>query len=371
MISRSNYETFFIDYFDGKLDKLLEKELFYFLSENPDLKEEFKLFGGVKIETDSEIIFKGKDRLKKDLITLSNYKTWLVARIENDLNESDIFETEKFIKRNADVRREFEILKLSRLIPDQRIIFDRKNALKKGRKVLTLNPVIKSTLSIAAALLTIVVAYYFIRQNNAPKKDFAGKESIEKNNPVVKSPAIAIENPVLRNPEKIIVKEKTIVNKNEKKSSLVLNENIIPATSIYKKEIPVALHKDTLFPMSEAGKSDYAGNWKAKMNAEIKNANVKSPVIKINVAKVNYESKNISEIFSDEEIADLKRLQEQRINKTHDEIKNLGDVAKNELDKLSKKADIRFQRQIDPETYSLSFTFELGKNFSVTHTSGK
>ena len=44
MINRTNYEIYFIDYFDGRLDEKSQKELFAFLKANADLKDEFDRF---------------------------------------------------------------------------------------------------------------------------------------------------------------------------------------------------------------------------------------------------------------------------------------------------------------------------------------
>ena len=75
MISRSNYEIVFIDYFDGKLDKIQQEELFVFLRMNADLQDEFNHYSGIHAEPDLNLGFDGKDRLKKDIITIFNYKT--------------------------------------------------------------------------------------------------------------------------------------------------------------------------------------------------------------------------------------------------------------------------------------------------------
>ena len=68
IIKRSNYETFFIDYYDGKLDEIRKEELFTFLEKYPDLKEEFELFCNVSLEANIDVYFTGKDKLKKEFI---------------------------------------------------------------------------------------------------------------------------------------------------------------------------------------------------------------------------------------------------------------------------------------------------------------
>jgi hypothetical protein len=97
IIQRSNYETFFIDYYDGKLDEIRKEELFTFLEKNPDLKEEFELYGNVSLEANIDVYFTGKDKLKKDVLTIYNYKTHFIAYFENDLNAKGKDEVETFL----------------------------------------------------------------------------------------------------------------------------------------------------------------------------------------------------------------------------------------------------------------------------------
>ena len=60
MISRSNYEIVFIDYFDGKLDKAGQERLFAFLRANPDLEVEFNRYAGIHAEPDYNVSFVGQ-----------------------------------------------------------------------------------------------------------------------------------------------------------------------------------------------------------------------------------------------------------------------------------------------------------------------
>ena len=47
MLSRSNYEIYFLDYYEGNLTESQRRELMSFLEQNPDLKEEFDSFVNV------------------------------------------------------------------------------------------------------------------------------------------------------------------------------------------------------------------------------------------------------------------------------------------------------------------------------------
>lgn len=106
MITRSNYEIYLIDLLDGQLREEKKRELMQFLSENPDLKEEFE---GIEeaVLVSSRITFVGKDSLKKFEVTENNIDEFLTPEIEN---------------------REFlEAI----LTPDHSIVFENKESLKK------------------------------------------------------------------------------------------------------------------------------------------------------------------------------------------------------------------------------------------------
>ncbi len=64
MITRDNYEIYFLDYLEGGLSTTLREELQLFLEENPDLKAEFEAFDVVKVPAES-VAYTGKTDLKK------------------------------------------------------------------------------------------------------------------------------------------------------------------------------------------------------------------------------------------------------------------------------------------------------------------
>ena len=54
-INLNNYEAYFLDYHEGSLSPALVKELMEFISQHPELKEEFETFEPVAL-TDTENI---------------------------------------------------------------------------------------------------------------------------------------------------------------------------------------------------------------------------------------------------------------------------------------------------------------------------
>ncbi|NJM15961.1 MAG: hypothetical protein HC896_11875 [Bacteroidales bacterium] len=89
-IDRNNYEAYFVDYFEGNLNRELQKELQDFLVLHADLKAEFEEFSGYGLTSiNAEYMF--KEGLKKRIgdlgpvndLTIDEYS---IAYLENDLN---------------------------------------------------------------------------------------------------------------------------------------------------------------------------------------------------------------------------------------------------------------------------------------------
>ena len=77
MLTRSNYEIYFLDYHEGNLTESQRRELVLFLEQHPDLKEEFDSFVNVVLEPDTLTSFANKESLKKkENIHSGNYRTW-------------------------------------------------------------------------------------------------------------------------------------------------------------------------------------------------------------------------------------------------------------------------------------------------------
>jgi hypothetical protein len=95
-INRHNYEIFFIDYLDGNLSPSQEKQLWSFLKENPDLKDELENFEPVEISSEKQP-FPEKQQLKKTVLldesNRSNFDELCIRYIEGDLSlkEKDEF----------------------------------------------------------------------------------------------------------------------------------------------------------------------------------------------------------------------------------------------------------------------------------------
>jgi hypothetical protein len=191
MISRSNYEIYFVDFFDNRLGEEAKRELFAFLEINPDLKAEFEEFENISTKPQLNIVFRNKESLKKNTPTLLNYKTWLVAELENDLSKEDISMLDEFIRKNPSIEEERMKMQEIKLTADK-IVFANKKELRKP-VVVPFRIVSVRTISIAAAVAIFVLGFLFIYRSHEPERIFVDEKkgkSIKEDKPTIaESPA--------------------------------------------------------------------------------------------------------------------------------------------------------------------------------------
>src|SRR5690606_29990478 len=106
MITRENYEIYFIDFIDGKLSDDNIELLHQFLDENPDLKEELEDIGSFKLEK-PRIAFLNKESLKVSpelpIINLENFHDYLTKDLEEGLTENEYKALDNFSKNHSEI----------------------------------------------------------------------------------------------------------------------------------------------------------------------------------------------------------------------------------------------------------------------------
>jgi len=133
-IDRNNYEAYLLDLMEGNLSVEDQQKLRDFLKLNPDCA----LFHDLSepwILEDEQVIFAGKEQLKKELphassvLTESNFDLFSIARMEGDLNETQKREHKSLVEHNQQKSLEWEQWQLTRL-PLPHVEYRGKNELK-------------------------------------------------------------------------------------------------------------------------------------------------------------------------------------------------------------------------------------------------
>jgi len=169
-ITRSNYETFFLDYLENNLDESMRSEVEHFVKFNPDLVNELEMFHEMILKPQEIKRNLNKEYLKKDLLDLipSNFNSvddFLVAEIENDLNSEQKILLQRLLILEPDLQKELELLRKTKLLPDKNVTFNAKENLKKRKFVLLSSDFGKYMIPLAAAAILIVLFLFINRQS--------------------------------------------------------------------------------------------------------------------------------------------------------------------------------------------------------------
>ena len=164
-ISRSNYESWLIDYLDGKLDRNDCLSVEKFLAANPDIADEFSEAGAERCIPDEGLRIDKSD-LYHSLNEISDisdhsYEEFCIAYYEGDLDSSARHKVE--IMAESDPQKKY-LLRLYRSIhftPDTRIHYPSRNSLKK-QQVFWLSRTFYVAATAAAALLIGFLIYPYL-----------------------------------------------------------------------------------------------------------------------------------------------------------------------------------------------------------------
>lgn len=160
-INRNNYEEYFIDYLDGNLSQTDKQQVFIFLEQNPDLKEELEMFQQEALVPE-DVFFEGKQDLKRARLFPSDnhFDELCIASIEGDLTKNEQAVFDHYLGENAEKHQEFLIYTKIKLKANKAIVFSEKNKLKRSES----KPFTRKLVSIisAAASVAIIVGLYLL-----------------------------------------------------------------------------------------------------------------------------------------------------------------------------------------------------------------
>jgi hypothetical protein len=164
-INLNNYEAYFLDYHEGSLSPASVKELMDFISQHPELKEEFESFEPITLNDREEIKFNAKDTLKKQQsgVTSGNFDEYAIGFVEGTLSFELQKELKTFISQNPSYQKELELYSKTKLVPDTSIVFDDKLSLKRRTRKFA----VYYYWSAAASVALLVVSYFMLNRNTA------------------------------------------------------------------------------------------------------------------------------------------------------------------------------------------------------------
>jgi len=242
MITRNNYEEFFLLYVDNELSPAERKAVERFVGENPDLREEWDLLLQCRISPDEAPVFAGKASLLREetpsLINLNNYETWFLSYIDGELDEPARQAVNDFIRRHPDKNVELQRLQRTVNIPDTAIVFPDKTTLyrKEERRIAWL-PFAR----IAAAALVLgavgLLIFHPFRKTDTPPVAVTPSTSPATTKPP--SAKLADATPPTQQPAHIPAGDKTpLVQPAAKKHLAAVTRNTADTLHLYKSKQP-------------------------------------------------------------------------------------------------------------------------------------
>ena len=165
-INRDNYESFFLDFMEGKLKENQIDEFLDFLKQNQDLKDELHQFESVRLP-EEQILFTDKGKLyKSDSDQKVIQENKLIAYLEGDLEKEERIRFEAYLASHQELQKEYNLFVWTRLIPDAGIRMPDKHKLhRKQGSVVVMNWVLRA--AAVVVLLWGVNALY--QDNNRPE----------------------------------------------------------------------------------------------------------------------------------------------------------------------------------------------------------
>jgi anti-sigma factor RsiW len=149
MITRENYEEFFLLYVDNELSAAAKSAVERFVDDNPDLREEWEAFLQCRVEPDEKFVFPDKNELLKEV-----HEDTLLLYVDGELDAKDRAAVEDLINRDHSTAAELRQLLLTVSEPDRSIVFKDKESLFRTERRRRVVPLFWMRAGVAAAVLT-------------------------------------------------------------------------------------------------------------------------------------------------------------------------------------------------------------------------
>lgn len=168
MITRENYEIYFMDYLDGTLPDEYREELKAFLLVNPDLRELLDGMNRVRLRPGQEVF--GKKEGLKQQVSGKEIAYHAIAEMEGVITP----EEKLWVRDNVEEKvfaGEVEAYRSVRVIPDSNCIFGKKEELRRRPAMIVL---MKRYAGVAAvAIFAIVLVMYITREEDFSVDDLS------------------------------------------------------------------------------------------------------------------------------------------------------------------------------------------------------
>lgn len=249
MIDRYNYEEFFLLYVDGELSQADRNAVDDFVQQNPDLATELEMLKHSVLPVDNMVFLDKASLLKKEAaINSSNYETFLLLSVDDELNAQQRQELETYILQNPAVQEAYSVLLQTRLSPEV-IAHPNKKELYRYEKVKQIELGGWMRISAAAALLLLAVSTWLMWPDQQAtgvvavinKPANMTEEIAEKAEAVNQTKESSIAKTAIEEPGKHLIRESIAAvsaNKVVKQTRTAGNKDNVAPTPLSQKLLP-------------------------------------------------------------------------------------------------------------------------------------
>lgn len=179
MITRDNYESYFMDYLEDNLPENMIDQFLDFLNQNPDLKQELHLFEEVNLPGE-HVVFQEKKQLYKGTAEEDlRLETNCIAYLEGDLDDSESKAFETYLAAHPELKVKQDLFAKTRLTADTKIHFPEKRKLyQKSGTTIGLNWAARAAAIIVLAWgINSVIQMQNAQKKQTPTQEFAAVRS--------------------------------------------------------------------------------------------------------------------------------------------------------------------------------------------------
>jgi anti-sigma factor RsiW len=162
MITRDNYEEFFLLYTDNELSAAEKQDVERFVADHPDLREEWEALLQCRLTADTRLTFPDRNSLLRPDAESSVYTDDLISYMDGELDAIEQERIETALRERPPVARELATLRQTISHPDLAIVFAEKDRLYRPAKDRRIIPLPWLRAGIAAAVVAAVALVWLL-----------------------------------------------------------------------------------------------------------------------------------------------------------------------------------------------------------------
>ena len=191
-INLENYEEYFLLYVDNELTEAEKAAVDLFISQHPELREEWMMLMDTKLEPENILMDLKKDLYRSEKtedINESNYETFQLSWLDNELSDKERQAIETYTSQHPEAAANFELLAKTKL-PAEEIPFPDKSVLyRSAEKPATVISIRWYRMAVAAAILIAAGLWFINRPEEVEVPIDQVKVAQELPKPIVETPA--------------------------------------------------------------------------------------------------------------------------------------------------------------------------------------